>query len=584
MKFLRNLIASILGTLLALLIIFVLLISIASLVGDSEKVIVKNNSVLELKLDKKVKDYAPKSDDPLEEILGLNSDKISLNNIINAIENAKTDENIKGISIATLNINAGFAQTQVIRNKLEDFKESGKFIYAYADIYDQKSYYLSSVADSVFINPVGAVDFKGLSGEILYYKDLQDKTGVKMEVIRHGKYKSAVEPFLANEMSNENREQISSLLISVWDVLLNEMANSRSISVEKLNNIADNALGRKATLAVENKLIDQAIYLDEYSSKIKLAMGADIDSELKKVSMKDYISSGKGRIKSSGSDRIAVVYAQGEIIYGKGDEDFIGQDLIINALRKARKSKSTKAIVLRINSPGGSALASELIWRELELTSEQLPVIVSMGNVAASGGYYIACNADKIYAQPTTITGSIGVYGTIPNMSELAGNIGVNAEQVSTNSAPNYSVFEPMTDEFRAVTKEGVEQVYTTFLERVSKGRGMLLEEVDKIAQGRVWSGVEAKEVGLVDELGNLDDAIAYAAELAQLTDYRIRNYPSYKIDLGDRLNKFPFGKAKEQILKEELGEENFQIYMNLKNISNKRGVQARMPFILDIK
>jgi len=584
MKFLRNLIASILGTLLALLIIFMLLISTASLVGDSERVVVKNNSVLELKLDKKVKDYAPKSDDPLEEILGLNSDKISLNNIINAIENAKTDENIKGISIATLNINAGFAQTQVIRNKLEDFKESGKFIYAYADIYNQKSYYLSSVADSVFINPVGAVDFKGLSGEILYYKDLQDKTGVKMDVIRHGKYKSAVEPFLANKMSNENREQISSLLKSVWDVLLNEMANSRSISVEKLNNIADNALGRKATLAVENKLIDQAIYLDEYSSKMKVVMGVDIDSELKKVSMKDYISSGKGRLKSSGTDRIAVVYAQGEIIYGKGDENFIGQDLIINALRKARKTKSTKAIVLRINSPGGSALASELIWRELELTSEQLPVVVSMGNVAASGGYYIACNADKIYAQPTTITGSIGVYGTIPNMSELAGNIGVNAEQVSTNSGPNYSVFEPMTDEFRAVTKEGVEQVYTTFLERVSKGRGMLIEEVDKIAQGRVWSGVEAKEVGLVDELGNLDDAISYAAELAKLTDFRIRNYPSYKIDLEDRLNKFPFGKAKEQILKEELGEENFQIYTNLKHISNKKGVQARMPFILEIK
>ena len=440
------------------------------------------------------------------------------------------------------------------------------------------------MADSVFINPVGAVDFKGLSGEILYYKDLQDKTGVKMDVIRHGKYKSAVEPFLANKMSNENREQISSLLKSVWDVLLNEMANSRSISVEKLNNIADNALGRKATLAVENKLIDQAIYLDEYSSKMKVVMGVDIDSELKKVSMKDYISSGKGRLKSSGTDRVAVVYAQGEIIYGKGDENFIGQDLIINALRKARKTKSTKAIVLRINSPGGSALASELIWRELELTSEQLPVVVSMGNVAASGGYYIACNADKIYAQPTTITGSIGVYGTIPNMSELAGNIGVNAEQVSTNSGPNYSVFEPMTDEFRAVTKEGVEQVYTTFLERVSKGRGMLIEEVDKIAQGRVWSGVEAKEVGLVDELGNLDDAISYAAELAKLTDFRIRNYPSYKIDLEDRLNKFPFGKAKEQILKEELGEENFQIYTNLKHISNKKGVQARMPFILDIK
>jgi protease IV len=583
MNFLRNLVASIFGTLIALGVIFMMFLLIAVAVGDAEKVTLKNNSVLEIKLETLVKDYAPKSTDPFDEFFGFNDEKIGLNTIINAIENAKYDEKIKGISITTLGVKAGIAQTQAIRNKLLEFKETGKFIKAYADVYDQKSYYFSSVADSIFLNPVGAIDFKGLSSEVLFFKDFEDKTGVKMEVIRHGKYKSAVEPFLYNKMSDNNRSQITIFLKSIWDEMLVDISKSRNIAIEELNNIADNLLARNATLAIENKIVDDAVYTDEYTNKLKLAVGLSTDEDLNKISIEKYISTGKGRLLSTASDRIAVIYAQGDIIYGKGDEDFIGQDLIIKALKKARKSSSVKAIVLRINSPGGSALASELIWRELELTKKELPIVVSMGNLAASGGYYLACNADRIFAEPTTITGSIGVFGVIPNFSKLANNIGINAEQVSTNKGANYSVFEPMTDEFRLVTTEGVEAVYTTFLERVSTGRGMLIEEVDKVAQGRVWSGVDALKNGLVDELGNLDDAISYAAELADLTDYRVRNYPSYKVDLQDRFSSFPFMKTKEKVLIEELGENNYQIYQSIKSISKLKGIQARMPMILEI-
>jgi protease IV len=583
MNFLRNLIASIFGTLIALAVIFMLFLLVAVAIGDAQKVTFENNSVLEIKLETLVKDYAPKSNDPFDEFFGFNDGKIGLNEIINAIENAKYDTKIKGISITTLGVYAGIAQTQAIRNKLLEFKETGKFINAYADIYNQKSYYFSSVADSIFLNPVGAIDFKGLSSEILFFKDFEDKTGVKMEVIRHGKYKSAVEPFLYDKMSDNNREQITVFLKSIWDEMLVDISKSRNITIEALNNIADNLLARNAKLAMENKIVDDAVYKDEYVDKLKLALGLSKDEDLNKISIEKYISTGKGRILSTASDRIAVIYAQGDIIYGKGDENFIGQDLIIKALKKARKSRSVKAIVLRVNSPGGNALASELIWRELELTKKELPLVVSMGNLAASGGYYLACNADRIFAEPTTITGSIGVFGVIPNFSKLANNIGINAEQVSTNKGASYSVFEPMTEEFRLVTTEGVEAVYTTFLERVAKGRGMLVEEVDKVAQGRVWSGVDALKKGLVDELGNLDDAISYAAELADLTDYRVRNYPSYKVDFQDRFNKVPFMKSKVEMLKEELGVENYKIYETIKGFSKLKGIQARMPFVIEI-
>lgn len=583
MKFLRNLLASIIGSFIALGLIFMLFLVIAVAISDDDEISVKENSVLVVKLDKTVKDYAPKSEDPFDEILGVNNKKLGLNDILNAIENAKYDANIKGISIQTLGVNAGVAQTQAIRNKIQEFKETGKFVKAYADIYDQKSYYLASVADSVFVNPVGQIDFKGLSSEVLFYKNLQEKTGVKVEVIRHGKYKSAVEPFLANEMSANNREQISAFLSSIWGEMLVDIAESRNKTVAELNTIADGLLARNAALALENKMVDAAIYMDEYEQKLKLAAEVSTKSKLNTIKLKDYIATGKGRLVNTASNRIAVIYAQGEIIYGKGNEDVIGQDLIINALRKARTTSNVKAIVLRVNSPGGSALTSELIWREIELTKEKLPVVVSMGNVAASGGYYIACNADKIIAEPTTITGSIGVFGIIPNLSKLAENMGVNAEQVKTNKGASYSGFEPMTDAFRAVTQEGVEFVYTTFLSRVAAGRNMTVEEVDAIAQGRVWSGVEAKEKGLVDELGSLKDAVIEAAGLAGITDYRVRNYPSYKIDFEERFSGFPFAATKEELLIEEFGEENYKIYQSLKQVSKSSGIQARLPYVLDI-
>lgn len=581
MKFLRNLLASILGFFIALFLIFVFFFAIAAIVGAEEKIVVKSNSVLELDLSTPIKDYAPKEDNPIAEALELTDEKLALNKIINAIENAKTDDKIKGISIKTAFVNAGIAQTQAIRNKIEEFKESGKFVYAYNDIYTQKNYYLSSVADSLFLNPVGAIDFRGLSTEILYFKDFEDKYGIKMEVIRHGKYKSAVEPFLDNEMSEANREQTTSFLKSIWSEITDDISKSRNISIEKLNLIADSSNGRNVTVAKENNLIDASIYEDEYEEK--LAMGSD--KKINTISIEDYINSGKGRISSTAKNKIAVIYAQGDIVYGEGNEDYIGQGIINKAIKKARKDDNVKAIVLRVNSPGGSALASELIWRELELTKKEKPIVVSMGNYAASGGYYIACNADKIIAEPTTITGSIGVFGAIPNFSQFTDNIGINAEQVSTNNSASYSVFEPMNQKFYDVTKEGVEQIYTTFVNRVSAGRNMTFEQVNEIAQGRVWTGKEAIKNGLVDQLGGLNDAIKVAAELAAVENYRVRNYPNYKTDLKDALQMNPFIKAsKENILKETIGNENYQLYNNIHKMKNLKGIQARIPFVFQVK
>ncbi|WP_440120806.1 signal peptide peptidase SppA [Tenacibaculum sp. Ill] len=581
MKFLRNLLASILGFFIAIFLLFVFFFAIASIVGAEEKVVVKSNSVLELDLSTPIKDYAPKENNPIAEALELTDEKLALNKIINAIENAKTDDKIKGISIKTPFINAGIAQIQAIRNKIEEFKESGKFVYAYNDIYTQKNYYLSSVADSLFLNPIGVIDFRGLSTEILYFKDFEDKYGIKMEVVRHGKYKSAVEPFLENEMSEANREQTTSFLKSIWSEITDDISKSRNISIEKLNLIADNYNGRNVTVAKENNLIDASIYEDEY--KEKLAMGSD--KKVNTISIEDYISSGKGRISSTAKDKIAVIYAQGDIIYGEGSKDFIGQGIINKAIRKARKDTNVKAIVLRVNSPGGNALASELIWRELELTKKEKPIVVSMGNYAASGGYYIACNASKIFAEPTTITGSIGVFGAIPNFSQFTDKIGINAEQVSTNNSPSYSVFEPMNKKFYDVTKEGIEEMYTTFVNRVSAGRNMTFEQVNEIAQGRVWTGKEAIKNGLIDQLGGLNDAIKAAAELAELENYKVRNYPNYKTDLKEALKFSPFMKAsKEEILKETLGDENYQLYYNIHKMKNLKGIQARIPFIFQVK
>jgi protease-4 len=590
MKFLRELLAAILGVFIAGGIMFFVFMAIitasASSFTDDDKVVVKNNSVLELNLERPIKDDYNLTD-PFADIFGGgDNDMLEMHEIISAIENAKTDANIKGISINTLYINGGVSQTQTIRDKLLEFKESGKFITAYSDYYTQKSYYLSSVADSIFINPVGGADFRGLSSEVLYFKDFQDKYGIKMEIIRHGKYKSAVEPFLTDKMSEANREQITSFLTSIWSEIVTDIAKSRNKTDEEINNIADNLLVRNPELAIDNNMLDGQLYVDEYKNKLKALVDIEEDSKLNLVTLENYISSGKGRIRSTSSNKIAVIYALGDIRYGEGDVNYVGQNKIIESLKKVRKDKSVKAIVLRVNSPGGSALASDLIWRELELTKKDKPLVVSMGNLAASGGYYIACNADKIFAEPTTITGSIGVFGMIPNVSELADKMGINSEQVGTNKqSVSYSPFEPMSDDFHDYVKEGIEDVYSTFVDRVSKGRNMSFEQVDSIGQGRVWTGIEALQNGLIDELGSLEDAIEEAAKLAEITDYRTTNYPRYKNDFEDIFKPFSISaKVKESLLKEELGLENYTIYKRIKQFSELRGIQARMPFVLEIK
>ncbi|MBS3992949.1 MAG: signal peptide peptidase SppA [Bacteroidetes bacterium] len=586
MNFLKNILSTIFGVFIAFGIFFFLLILLASSIETDEVIEVKSQSVLKFEFnDRMLKDYAPKDDSPLGMLFEIEQPYLGFDQVLNAIEHAKTDTNIEGISIEVTFLNAGMAQTQALRRKLQEFKETGKFVSAYADFYDQKNYYLSSVADSLFINPLGMVDFRGLSTEVLYYADFQDKYGLKMEVVRHGKYKSGAEPYMFNKMSDENREQIKSFLTAIWDAMLEEMAVSRNKTVEELNKLADVAGGRNANLASENKLIDQVAYQDEYISFLKRSIGIENDKTLNTISLLDYIKSGKGRKVNSSTNKIAIIYAQGEIIYGKGNEEYVGQEMMLKSIEKAKKDKNIKAVVLRINSPGGVAITADMIWRELELLKKEKPIVVSMGNLAASGGYYIACNANKIYAEPTTITGSIGVFGLIPNIHKFSETIGINAEQVSTNKAPNYSLFEPMSEDFHQVTQQSIEIIYNTFLNRVAAGRNMGVEKVDELAQGRVWSGAEAVANGLVDELGSLEDAIAYAALIANISDYKTVNYPQFKKEWKDAFDLMPFMKnSRTKLLKEELSEAQYQLYEVMQKASKLEGVQARMPYSLEIK
>lgn len=585
MNFLRNLLAAIIGSLVAFGILCLMFMIFISLANADDGVVVKDNSVLELKMEYPINDYTGNNDaDPFAVLF---AESQGLDEILHAIEVAGQDDKIKGISIYSNYLIAGMAQTQAIRKALEDFKTSGKFIYAYGDFYMQKDYYLSTVADSIFLNPVGAMDFKGLSAEVLYYKELQEKTGVKMEVIRHGKYKSAVEPYLSNEMSEANRTQIQELISSLWNSLVEDISKARGKSVAEINDIADTLGGRTPELAKISGLIDDLLYTDQYEAILKKATGTEAEEDQNYITLSDYITEARKKKIHKGEDEVAVVFAQGEIFYGEGSPEYIGQGIITKALRKAKEDEDIKAVVLRVNSPGGNALTSDIIWREIELLKEVKPVVVSMGDVAASGGYYIAVGANKIFAEPTTITGSIGVFGTIPNISELAGNIGINAEQVGTNlNSVDYSLFEPMTDNFRAVVQEGIEATYTTFLNRVSQGRGISVAQADSLAQGRVWSGKDALSLGLIDELGGLSEAIKAAADLAEIESYSIKKLPRYKSGFERFMEDFGGASTsrKSDVIRDELGEEAYEIFKELKSALKQKGIQTRMPFTLNIK
>jgi len=581
MRFLGNVLATIVGLFVFLMMFFFGIVLIAAIFGgDSEEISVKSESVIELKLENIVNDYAGKYKDPWVTILS-DGEKVGLSDIIIAIEAAKTDKDIKGISILNNVSELGMAQSKALRDALEDFKKSGKFVMAYSNSYSQKEYYLNSVANSIYINPVGDFDFKGMSAELMFFKDLQEKSGIKMEVIRHGKYKSAVEPFLDNKMSDDNREQISELLTSVWSSVLDDISKSRKISTAKLNEIANGLLARTPEMAKAQKLVDIIAYEDVYHDAIRKKLKVDKDEDYNKINILDYAQKVATTSKSADSqDKIAVIYAQGEIMGGEGDINTIGEGSMNRSLIEARKDENVKAIVLRIDSPGGSALTSDLIWREIELTKKVKPVVVSMGNYAASGGYYIACNANKIFAEKNTITGSIGVFGIVPNFTPLATKIGIHTEQVKTNdNAAEYSPFLPMDEKFKTVTLEGVEQVYKTFVSHVAAGRKMTVAQVDSIGQGRVWSGEQALKVGLVDKIGGLDDAIKEAAILAKTKSYTMQNFPEYEKDMNDIFKNFPFAKSKESFIKEELGEETFRLMEQFKKVQARKGVQAMLPF-----
>ena len=585
MRFLGNVLATIIGIFVFFMLFFFGIVIIgAAFGGESEVVTVKSDSVIELNLDGVQNDYAGKYKDPWVTIFSENK-SIGLIDIINAIEKAKTDSDIKGISILNGNSSLGMAQSKAVRDALEDFKKSGKFIMAYANSYSQKEYYLNSVANTIYINPVGDMDFKGLSAEIMFFKDFQEKSGLKLEVIRHGKYKSAVEPFIANEMSEANREQTTALLTSVWNSVVADISKSRNISVIKLNEIADGLLARTPEMAKSQKLVDIIAYEDIYHSAIKKALKVKNDDDYNKVSITDYAQKIATTSQTfDSSNEIAIIYAQGEILSGEGDVTVIGEGSMRRSLQEARKNKKVKAIVLRVDSPGGSALTSDLIWREIELTKKVKPVVVSMGNYAASGGYYIACNANSIFAEANTITGSIGVFGVLPNFTALATKIGINTEQVQTHqNAANYSPFVPIDDTFKAVTLESVEHIYKTFVTRVAEGRKMTFAQVDSIAQGRVWTGSQALKIGLVDKIGGLDDAIIKAAALAKVKSYSTQNYPEYEKNLNDLFGNLPFAKSKATFIKEEIGEENYMILQQVKKLQARSGIQAAIPFQINI-
>ncbi|KAF2518193.1 signal peptide peptidase SppA [Flavobacterium salilacus subsp. salilacus] len=590
MQFLKNVLSTVVGLFLfcLLFLLVIIVIGVAAGSGSDDVVKVKENSVIELDISEVTNDYAGTFYS--DEFSFLNSEPTDgLSDVLKAIDAAQEDNKIKGITLTNSTTALGMAQNKALRDKLEDFKKSGKFVVAYSDTYSQADYYLNSVADTIYLNPVGEMEFKGLSSEVMFFKDLQEKTGIKMEVIRHGKFKAAVEPFLSNEMSPENREQISTLLNSVWNTIASEIAESRNIPLDSINSIAENLSARTPDMAKASKLIDKIGYIDEFHNGIRHALKIKKDDEINTVDILDYVEANKFKdLLSDAKDKIAVVYAQGEIGSGKGNLTTIGEISMRKALKAAADDENVKAIVLRVDSPGGSALTSDLIWRDIELAKKKKPVVVSMGNLAASGGYYISCNANRIFTEPTTITGSIGVFGVLPNFTELSKNIGVHTEQVNTHkNAAGYSVFTPLDDDTRTIIQQSVESVYDTFITRVANGRKMTKEQVDAIGQGRVWSGTDAVNIGLADELGGLDDAIAYAAKLGKTDSYSTVNYPEYERNLEDFFadaSGLPFAQSKEEFIKEEVGEENYQVIERLRRASQLRGTQVIMPYEITIR
>ncbi len=587
-SFLKYLLASILGVIIASVIMFFIFFGIlTAIVSRQEKPVdIKNNSILMLKLNRAIADRKTNIPVLIFDFQNIGAGmELGLNDILNSIDKAREDDRIKGIYLELSDIKAGIATVEEIRNALLEFKTSGKFVTVFSNTYSQRAYYLASMADNIYLNPEGYIHFVGLSAEVMFYKKAFDKLGVQAEIVRHGTFKSAVEPYIYDEMSAANREQIRVYMNSIWDYTLGQISESRSIPVSELNDYADRLEMWSSSAAVEQGMVDAVIYRDQVMDSLALFSDREAAEKNRLVSLDDYIKvPGPKKTRGFSRNKIAVVYASGSIVEGEQPLNIIGAESISKAIRKAREDSSVKAVVFRVNSGGGSALASEIIWRELKLTREQKPVIASMGDVAASGGYYILAPADTIVASPVTITGSIGVFGLLINAGDFLENkLGLTVDVENTNRFSDFgSVYRPLSPTERSVMQYYVDETYETFVTRVSEGREMDYDAVDLIGEGRVWSGTNALDNHLVDVMGGLSTAIEIAAKKAGLEAYRIVELPVVEDPLTMIMNEFMFG-MKERILQKEL-KNNYVHYKNLKTILENDRIQTRIPYELVIK
>ena len=547
----------------------------------------KPNSVLYMKLDYDIPDRT--TDNPFN---GINfstmetKDNTGMNDILRNIEQAKTDPNIKGIYMELSSIPTSTATLQEIRDKLIEFKESGKFLVTYGESYSQSAYYMASIADKIYLNPEGALDLHGMASQITFYKHLLDKLDIEMQIVRgpNNRFKSAVEPYFLDKMSEANREQMDKLLGTVWGQILLGISESRNISVEQLNYIADNLdTYFDADKALEYGLVDNLYYKDQVLEELKGLTGSNKD--INAIGNANYAKSFKD--KNPSKNEVAVIYASGQIYDGKGDEErAIYSENLSKTIRKAREDENVKAVVLRVNSPGGSAVASAIIGRELDLTKQVKPVIVSMGNYAASGGYWISAKADYIFADPTTLTGSIGVFGTVPNMQGfLNDKIGLTFDVAKTNENADFgTISQPLTEFQYNKLQQMVVKTYNDFTGRVAEGRGLTQTYVDSIGQGRVWAGADAIELGLVDQLGDMEDAIAYAVQKAELgSDYKVTEWPKQKDFFTRMMESMNESDKLDAAMRQKMGV-YYDYLQGLDNLQKNTGIQARLPFDMVIE
>ena len=586
--FFKFMFASMLGFIIISIVLFFIFVGIvASLASFAEKkaVVIESNTVLHIQLDKPIYDRAPKDPFAFFSPEGLDMNQTpGLDEILKNIEKAKTDPNIQGIYLDLGFVPSGIATIREIRQALIDFKSSGKFIIAFGEVYSQIAYYLGSVADKVYLHPKGAIEFKGFGANVFFLKGTIEKLDIDMQVIRHGKYKSAVEIFMLDKMSEASQEQLNEMISDIWGTVLTEISASRNLGRDQLNLVADNLDALDADKALAAKMVDGLYYKDELNADLRARLGIGEKDKIRTVSLSKYSMTPPTVNEKVSGNKIAVVYALGSIMDGKGDDKTIGSEKMSEAIRQARENDKVKAIVLRVNSPGGSATASEVIRREVELAVRVKPVVVSMGDVAASGGYWISASASKIMADPSTITGSIGVFGLIPNMQGFFNNkLGITFDKTLTNKYSDFpNLNRPLTPYETMIFERQVDKIYNDFLELVSAGRKMETAEVDSAGQGRVWSGTDALELGLIDQFGGLQDAIKLAAELAGITEYNTWSLPAQKEPFQQIIDELT-GEVSTGRIEKELGE-YYTYYQYLKQIKEMSGIQARLPYEIDIR